>query len=122
VNPLIVDGQVHGAIAHGVAEALYEKYHYDENGNLLNPTFVDYLAPTALEIPNIEVIHMETPSPFTPTGAKGMGEGGGTAVQAVISAVEDALAPLGGELGESHADPETILHILKGAARGKSEV
>jgi len=122
VNPLIVDGQVHGAIAHGVAEALYEKYHYDEDGNLLNPTFVDYLAPTALEIPDMKVIHMETPSPFTPTGAKGMGEGGGTAVQAVISAVEDALAPLGGELGESHADPETILRILKGAARGKSEV
>ncbi|MGB9733400.1 MAG: xanthine dehydrogenase family protein molybdopterin-binding subunit [Conexivisphaera sp.] len=116
VNPLVVDGQVHGAVAHGLAEALYEKYHYDENGNLLNSNFVDYLAPTALEVPPISVLHTETPSPFTPTGAKGMGEGGGTAVQAVISAVEDALAPLGGELEESHADPEVILRILKGTS------
>ena len=116
VNPLVVDGQVHGAVAHGLAEALYEKYHYDENGNLLNSNFVDYLAPTALEVPSISVLHTETPSPFTPTGAKGMGEGGGTAVQAVISAVEDALAPLGGELEESHADPEVILRILKGTS------
>ncbi|MFP3283074.1 MAG: xanthine dehydrogenase family protein molybdopterin-binding subunit [Nitrososphaeria archaeon] len=116
VNPLVVDGQVHGAIAHGIAEALYEKYNYDENGNLLNSNFMDYLAPTALEIPPLSVVHTETPSPFTPTGAKGMGEGGGTAVQAVISAIEDALSPLGAELVDSHADPETILRILKGSS------
>ncbi len=118
INPLVVEGQVHGAAFLGFSAALYEEYKYDEDGNLVNSSFMDYLVPYATETPAFKVIHMETPSPFTPVGAKGMGEGGGTSIQAVINAVEDAVAHLGITLEKSHIDPDTLLRMIR-EARGE---
>lgn len=96
INPTIVEGQVFGGIAQGIGTALYEEFVYDEEGHLLTTTFVDYLLPGATEVPDIEIHHLETPSPFTIDGIKGMGEGGAIAPGAVIAgAVEDAISPLG---------------------------
>jgi 2-furoyl-CoA dehydrogenase large subunit len=96
INPGIVEGQVHGAAAHGIAAALLEEFIYDENGQLLTTSFMDYLKPTAADLPNIEGDRMETPSPLTLLGTKGVGEGGAVVAPAAIaSAVEDALIPLG---------------------------
>jgi len=96
INPGIVEGQVHGAVAHGIAAALFEEFVYDEDGQLLTTSFMDYLKPTAADLPAIEVDRLETPSPLTLLGTKGVGEGGAVvAPAAVASAVEDALAPLG---------------------------
>jgi carbon-monoxide dehydrogenase large subunit len=96
INPLVVEGQVHGGIAQGIGGALLEEMIYDENGQLLTTTFLDYLLPGATDIPVIEVSHLETPSPFTIEGIKGMGEGGAIAPGAILAAaVEDALRPFG---------------------------
>jgi 2-furoyl-CoA dehydrogenase large subunit len=96
INPLIVEGQVHGAAAHGIAASLLEEFVYDDNGQLLTTSFMDYLKPTAAEIPSIEGDHLESPSPFNPLGTKGIGEGGAVIAPAAIAgAVEDALEPLG---------------------------
>jgi aerobic carbon-monoxide dehydrogenase large subunit len=96
INPGIVEGQVHGAAAHGIAAALLEEFVYDENGQLLTTSFMDYLKPTAADLPNIEGGRLETPSPLTMLGTKGVGEGGAVVAPAAIaSAVEDALTPLG---------------------------
>ena len=95
INPMIVDGQVLGGIAQGIGGALYERLEYEPNGNLLNANFADFLIPYATEIPNVEVFHLETPSPLNPLGVKGVGEAGCIAVGAVLAAgVEDALRPL----------------------------
>jgi carbon-monoxide dehydrogenase large subunit len=96
INPLIVDGQVHGGVAQGIGGALMEELVYDENGQLRTTTFMDYLLPGATDIPRIEVSHLTTPSPFTVAGIKGMGEGGSIAPgPALASALVDALSPLG---------------------------
>ncbi|HYV70183.1 MAG TPA: xanthine dehydrogenase family protein molybdopterin-binding subunit [Pseudolabrys sp.] len=96
INPGIVEGQVHGAAAHGIAAALLEEFIYDETGQLLTTSFMDYLKPTAADLPNIEGDRLETPSPLTMLGTKGVGEGGAVVAPAAIaSAVEDALTPLG---------------------------
>jgi 2-furoyl-CoA dehydrogenase large subunit len=114
INPLVVEGQVHGAALHGIAAALFEEFKYDEQGHLEDPTFVDYLAPYGVDVPPMEVTHLEIPSPFAPLGAKGVGEGGGTAHVAVINAVNDALAPFGGLLTESIAPPESVYRKIRG--------
>jgi carbon-monoxide dehydrogenase large subunit len=115
VNPMTMHGQTHGAVAHEIGGTMYEELRYDENGNLLNSTFVDYLVPTALEIPNIEVEHIETPSPQL-GGWKGMGEGGSIgAPAALFSAIEDALSPLGVKLDRAPLNPENILRAIKSA-------
>ena len=91
VNPMIVEGQVHGGVAQGVGGALYERMAYDESGQLLNASFMDFLIPYASEVPHIETDHLETPSPLNPLGLKGAGEAGTIPVSAVIaSAIEDA--------------------------------
>lgn len=96
INPLIVEGQIFGGIAQGIGSAIYEEFVYDDEGHLLTTTFMDYLLPGAPEVPPIEVFHMETPSPFTVAGIKGMGEGGAIAPGAVIAgAVEDAISTIG---------------------------
>jgi carbon-monoxide dehydrogenase large subunit len=96
INPMIVDGQVHGGIAQGIGGALLEEFVYDDEGQLLTGSLMDYLIPGATDIPHLEVTHLETPSTITPTGVKGVGEGGAVAPYAVIAAaVEDALRPLG---------------------------
>ncbi|WP_030505372.1 aerobic carbon-monoxide dehydrogenase large subunit [Microbispora rosea] len=91
INPMIVEGQIHGGVAQGVGGALYEKMVYDEHGQLLNASFMDFLMPYATEVPHIETAHLETPSPLNPLGIKGAGEAGVIPVSAVIAgAVEDA--------------------------------
>ena len=91
INPMIVEGQVHGGVAQGVGGALYERMVYDESGQLLNASFMDFLMPYASEVPHIEADHLETPSPLNPLGIKGAGEAGCIPVSAVIaSAIEDA--------------------------------
>jgi len=92
LNPLIVEGQVRGGFAHGVGAALFERIVYDEDGNLLTGTFMDYLCPTAADMPSLRMQHLETPSPFTALGAKGLGEGTTmSAPVAIANAVADAL-------------------------------
>jgi carbon-monoxide dehydrogenase large subunit len=96
INPLIVDGQVHGGAAQGIGGALLEELVYDEDGQLQTTTFMDYLLPGATDLPEIKVSHLETPSPFTIAGIKGMGEGGSIAPgPALAAALQDALSPLG---------------------------
>jgi CO/xanthine dehydrogenase Mo-binding subunit len=96
INPMIVEGQVLGGIAQGIGGALYERLDYQPDGNLANASFMDFLMPYATEIPNVSILHLETPSPLNPLGVKGVGEAGCIAVGAVIaSGVEDALRPLG---------------------------
>ncbi|MEO6955701.1 MAG: xanthine dehydrogenase family protein molybdopterin-binding subunit [Antricoccus sp.] len=92
VNPLIVDGQVRGGVAQGIGAALYERLSYDEDGQPQSATFMDYLVPTACEIPDLHIFHLETPNEASKIGAKGMGEGGAIgAPTAVLNAVNDAL-------------------------------
>ncbi len=92
LNPLLVDGQIRGGFAHGLAAALYERLVYDGDGNLLTGTFMDYLCPTGADLPPVRIAHLETPSPYTPLGAKGVGEGNTMSVPAAIAnAVADAL-------------------------------
>jgi carbon-monoxide dehydrogenase large subunit len=93
VNPLILDGQIHGGVAQGIGNAFYERLVYDENGQLLNGTFMDYHLPTSLDVPRIETGHGETPSPLNPMGVKGAGEAGAIPVGPLFAqALEDALA------------------------------
>jgi len=92
LNPALVDGQIRGGFAHGVGAALYEELAYDSDGSFLSGTFADYLVPTACEVPNPTILHMETPSPFTPLGAKGVGEGNTMSTPVCLAnAVADAL-------------------------------
>ncbi len=92
VNPVIVEGQVHGGVAHGIGNAFFEELVYDDQGQLLNASFMDYLLPTATDVPHMEVAHVETPSPLNPLGVKGVGEAGAIPVGALYAqALEDAL-------------------------------
>jgi aerobic carbon-monoxide dehydrogenase large subunit len=116
INPMIVDGQIAGGVAQGIASALLEEIIYDDTGNLVTASFADYLPPTAAEIPEIEIIHMETISPESVTGAKGVGEGGAIgAPAAVVNAICDALSPFGIELFELPASPQRIRDALRRA-------
>ena len=91
INPQIVEGQVMGATAHAIGAAIWETFSYDEEGNLLTPNFYDYHVPHALDMPPLHTGSVESPSPFTPLGTKGMGEGGGAGIHAVCAAIQDAL-------------------------------
>jgi carbon-monoxide dehydrogenase large subunit len=96
INPMIVAGQVHGALAQGIGEALSERLVYDADGQLLTGTLMDYAVPAAADLPSFRLGHLETPSPLTPGGYKGMGEGGTIGAPAAIAnAVADAVRPLG---------------------------
>ncbi len=118
VNPMIVDGQVYGGTAQGVGTALYEEMPYDPQGQPLATTLADYLLPSATEVPSIRIDHMETPSPYTRFGQKGIGEGGAIAPPAAIAnAVNDALAPLGVELTESPLTPRRIVEAIMKAKK-----
>jgi carbon-monoxide dehydrogenase large subunit len=110
INPTIVEGQLRGGIAQGIGGALLEELVYDEQGQLLTATFMDYLLPTATDVPPIDIVHLETPSPSTPGGIKGMGESALIASPAaVVNAVNDALAPLGVFLTELPLSPSRVL-------------
>jgi len=116
VNPMVVEGQTLGGAAQGIGTALYEESPFDPNGQPLASTFADYLLPGPTEIPAIRIHHMETPSPYTEFGIKGMGEGGAIAPPAVIfNAVNDALRPLGVELTETPLTPRRLLEAIERA-------
>ena len=118
INPLIVEGQVRGGVAQGIGAALYEEVVYDEEGQLLTGTLMDYLVPTAAELIPIEVHHLETPSPTTLGGFRGMGEGGTIGAPAAIAnAVSDALSPLGIEITELPITPDRLCRLIQGANR-----
>ena len=113
VNPLLVEAQVTGGVAQGLGTALYEEIPYDSNGQPLASTFLDYIIPGASEVPDVRVLHMETPSPHTRLGIKGMGEGGAIAPPAaVINAINDALRPLGARIDQTPATAERVLEAL----------
>ena len=115
VNPLIVEGQVHGGVAQGIGGALYEDLVYDEAGTLVSGSFMDYLIPTAAEIPDVDVCHLESPTPLVPGGFKGMGEGGAVNSPAcVLAAVNDALRPLGVVANHTPITPDFVLAALSG--------
>src|SRR6516165_816367 len=116
INPMIVDGQIHGGVAQGIANALLEEIVYDETGNILTASLADYLPPTAREIPPIEIHHFETLTPASITKAKGLGEGGAIgAPAAVVNAVNDALSPFGVSIDEFPATPQRICAALRAA-------
>ena len=116
INPMVVEGQIAGGVVQGIGGALYEEVVYDEDGNPLTTTFMDYLVPTAAESPAIEYGHVETPA-STPGGHKGMGEGGAIgSPPAVFNAVADALAPLGVRLTRTPLGPSQLVAAIDAAA------
>jgi carbon-monoxide dehydrogenase large subunit len=120
VNPMIVDGQVYGGTAQGIGTALYEEMPFDKRGQPLASTLADYLLPGATEVPDVRILHMETPSPYTEFGVKGIGEGGAIGPPAAIAnAVNDALKPLGAEICESPMTPRRILAAIAAAERAR---
>ncbi|MFV9674351.1 MAG: molybdopterin cofactor-binding domain-containing protein [Anaerolineales bacterium] len=115
LNPLIVEGQLHGGVALGIGNSFYEKLVFDDNGQLLNASFADYLIPTAAEIPTIEIAHQVTPSPLNPLGSKGVGEAGAIPVPALFAqAVENALDVEGLEILESPLSPQRLFELFHG--------
>jgi CO/xanthine dehydrogenase Mo-binding subunit len=117
INPTIVEGQIHGGVAQGIGGALYERLHYDDSGQLLNASFMDFLMPTAVEVPEIEIAHIETPSPLNPLGVKGVGEAGTIPVAALVAeALEDALAPFGVRIQEMPLSPNRIRELIDAAS------
>jgi CO/xanthine dehydrogenase Mo-binding subunit len=123
INPKIVEGQVMGATAHGIGAAMWETFAYDEEGNLLTPNFYDYHVPHALDMPPLKTGAVESPSPFTPLGAKGMGEGGGGAIHCVCAAVQDALRAAGGAIvTDSHNPYHRVWELLRDPERSRSTI
>ncbi len=113
VNPLIVDGQMMGGLAQGIGTALYEEMPYDENGQPLATTFLDYLVPGASEVPQARIKHLSNPSPITRYGIKGAGEGGAIPPPAALcNAVNDALRPLGVAINETPMTPDRVIRAL----------
>jgi carbon-monoxide dehydrogenase large subunit len=116
LNPMLLEGQIHGGIAQGAAQALLEEVRYDDDGNPVTSNLADYAFPSAAELPSFEVVHMETPSPLNPLGAKGIGESGTIgSTPAVQSAVVDALAHLGVRHIEMPATPEKVWRAIADA-------
>jgi carbon monoxide dehydrogenase subunit G len=118
LNPMIVEGQIQGGVAHGIGNAFYEQLVFDEGGQLLNASLMDYLLPTALDVPRVEMAHIETPSPLNPLGAKGVGEAGAIPTGALFAqAVEDALAGTGLEVLEIPLSPNRLFELMEEARR-----
>jgi len=113
INPMIVEGQIHGGVALGIGDAMYEQLVYDEGGQLLTASFMDYLIPTACEVPEITTEHIETPSPLNPLGVKGVGEAGAIPVGAALAqAIEDAVGKPGFEILEMPITPDRLFELL----------
>ena len=113
INPLLVDGQIHGGVAQGIGAALYEEIIYDPNCQMLSGSFVNYLLPGSMEVPSIKTVHLQSPSPLNPLGVKGLGEGGAIAPPAVIAnALADALLPQAARVNEIPLTPERVMEIL----------
>ncbi|MGH2867518.1 MAG: xanthine dehydrogenase family protein molybdopterin-binding subunit [Solirubrobacteraceae bacterium] len=119
INPMLIDGQIHGGVVHGIGQALYERVHYDAEGQLITGTFVDYALPTAAELPNLELDRTETPSPVNSLGVKGCGEAGTIAATAAVnSAVIDALRPLGVDFINMPLSPMRVWEAISEARGG----
>ena len=119
INPLIVEGQVHGGIAHGIGNALLEWMGYDAAGQPVTTTFADYLLPTATEVPAFETFYKESPSPHNPLGVKGVGEVGVIpATAAIASAIEDALSPFGVHIAQAPVTPAKLVELIAKGATG----
>jgi carbon-monoxide dehydrogenase large subunit len=119
INPMLIDGQVHGGIVHGIGQALYEQIVYDDEGQLVTGSFVDYALPTAAEVPSFETDRTETPSPVNSLGVKGIGEAGTIAASpAVLNAVVDALRPLGVDYIDMPLTPMRVWQAIE-EARGR---
>ncbi|HEY2209271.1 MAG TPA: xanthine dehydrogenase family protein molybdopterin-binding subunit [Gaiellaceae bacterium] len=112
INPQIVEGQVMGATAQAIGAAVHETFEYDEDGNLLTPNFYDYHVPHALDMPPLATGAIESPSPFTPLGTKGMGEGGGAGIHAVCAAIQDATGAI---VTDSHNPYQRVWRLLQEA-------
>jgi carbon-monoxide dehydrogenase large subunit len=120
INPMLVDGQVHGGVAQGIGAALYEEISYDPNGQLLSGSFMNYILPGSMEVPKIKTVHLESPSPLNPLGIKGLGEGGAIAPPAAIAnALADALLPFTVRVNEIPLSSDRVLSLL---AREEVEV
>ena len=121
INPMVVEAQVQGGVAHGIGNAFYEQLVFDDNGQLMNASFMDYLLPTALDVPTVELAHIETPSPLNPLGVKGVGEAGAIPTGAAFAqAVEDALFGSGVEITEIPLSPSRLYDLIaqaRGATR-----
>jgi carbon-monoxide dehydrogenase large subunit len=118
INPMMLEGQILGGVVHGIGMALFEWMRYDEEGQPLCGTYADYLLPTSDVVPNIEIHHMESPSPLNPLGVKGAAESGTIgAPAAIISAIEDALAPLDVRINELPVTPTRLRAAIKAAQR-----
>src|SRR4030095_872812 len=124
IHPQIVEGQVHGATAHAIGAALYETFAYDEDGQLLTSNFYEYHVPHALDMPAIKTGHIESPSPFSSLGTKGMGEGGGAAIHAVCAAIQDALRNAGIDaiVTDSHNPAERVWRLIMHPEESKASV
>ena len=118
INPMVVDGQIYGGAAQGIGTALYEEMAYSSEGQPLASTLSDYLLPGATEVPAIRILHMETLSPYTEFGQKGIGEGGAIAPPAaIVNAINDALSYCGVELTETPVTPRKIVAAIEAAKR-----
>jgi carbon-monoxide dehydrogenase large subunit len=122
INPLVIDGQVHGGITHAIGQALYEQVVYDSEGQLVTGTFVDYALPTAAEVPSFETDRTETPSPVNSLGVKGVGEAGTIgATPAVTAALVDALKPLGVDWLDMPHTPMRVWEAIHGDGQARTE-
>lgn len=121
LNPMIVEGQIHGGVSMGIGNSFYEQLVYDENGQLLNASLMDYLLPRSTDMPRrIDIAHLETPSPLNPMGSKGVGEAGAIPVpSAFAQAVEDALAGYGLEILETPLSPNRLFELVQAARNGR---
>ena len=116
INPMIVEGQIQGGVAHGIGNALFEWMGYDEHAQPVVTTFADYLLPSSTEVPNIEILHHEFPSTLNPLGVKGVGEAGTIpAASAIVSAIENALTPFGVQILEAPISPMRIVELIRQA-------
>jgi carbon-monoxide dehydrogenase large subunit len=116
INPMVVEGQVQGGVAHGVGNALFEKMLYDDNAQPLNMNFGEYLLPGSTDVPSVELHHMETPSPLNPIGVKGAGESGTIpAIAAIVAAIENAVQPFGVKISEAPVSPSHLLGLIRAA-------
>jgi carbon-monoxide dehydrogenase large subunit len=114
INPLIVEGQIVGGVAQGIGGALYEELAYDQQGNFISQSLLDYCMPSAGQVPPVRIAHLYTPSPLNPLGVKGLGEGGAMAPPAAIAnAVEDALGHLGVRIDATPITPTRLATLLQ---------
>jgi CO/xanthine dehydrogenase Mo-binding subunit len=121
LNPVVVDGQQHGGVAHGIGNGIFEEAVYDEAGQFLNPTFMDYLIPTAADVPMFEVVHQNHPTPLNPLGVNGVGEGGTTSAPAALAnAVADAMKPLALQVDSVPLTPARVKRLIDEALAERS--